>query len=225
MNIDLDIVHAFEKLILNKISWKFNLSTAAEMKSLLLSLDENQVEEEVEENISDLINFSLHEYEIYSQYDQSTIVAASVLISYNHFTKDTKLIEEALVKLNCNILEVQKLKEQIFYFMNKEDDKEQVNENLDCFRDNNSFYYIIDENNRDFIESYNDECRSTNLDSIQDLDESSQKTFFSEESDYLISGEDNEEKKELNFLGRKRLGKCDHVEKYKTKKSQLDETL
>ena len=140
MNIHLDTVYTFEKLILNKISWKYNLSTPAEMKCLLLSIDENQIEEEIQENISDLINFSLNEYEIYSKYDQLTIMAASVLISYNHFAKNTKCIEEAMIKLNCNMLVVEKLKEQIFYFMNKKDDQE--NENLDCFSDINAFVYI-----------------------------------------------------------------------------------
>lgn len=225
MNINLDIVYSMEQCILNYNNWKYNLSTPAEMKSLLLSLEENKVDEEVEETICYFINFSMDEYEIYSQYDQLTITAASVLISYDHFNKNTKLIEEALIILNCNILEVQKLKEKILYFLNKEDDVEQVNENLDCFSDNNSFYNVFNENNGDVSCCYDDQHRSTNFESEQDLNEKSQETFFSGESDCLMSEEDNMEKRELNFLGRKRIGKCNHIKKIKTKKFQSEAKL
>lgn len=220
MEIDLDTVYVLEKLILTKISWKYNLSTAAEMKFLMLSLDEKPIDGEIEALVSVLVNFSMNEYEIYSKYDQLNIAAASVLIAHNQFAKDSKCIEEAMLKLNCSIVELEKLKEEIFYFINKNDEQANENESLACSSGNNGPVNYIDNYDANYL-SNKDDCVSTFPDSLHDFNEISSQISFGDGSDCISFGNDFFEKRteSKDMLGRKRLGlsKCNHAKKNKTK--------
>ncbi len=78
---DLNVIEDVQRLILNRISWKLLLETPKETSILILrELFEDGVCSEVEENVSDWINFSLNEWFIFKKYDQFVISVASVLL-------------------------------------------------------------------------------------------------------------------------------------------------
>lgn len=204
---DLDIVFEIERLILNKIDWKINLSTPAEMKSLMLLLVDEKIEEDFENLMNYVINFSLYENDIYSKYDPFTITIASAFISYRHYgineqseiTTVTKSLYDREIIENC-------IKE-IFVLMNKNDLESESSLTESC---GNSREFVVN-NIHECNNSYDSELYSTASSLTNEIIVNS--TDLNDDFKHLSVDSKHNSKNQDLFIGRKRLGKCLHVKK------------
>jgi hypothetical protein len=119
-------IFELEKLILNRISWKINQSTPAEMKAILL--DGEQLTTEHLEMIDDWINFSLYEYDLYSKYDQLFISVAGILIVFKYNKINPEKIEAAVLELGLDYDEIKSCMKEIFERMLGEDQEKESEE-------------------------------------------------------------------------------------------------
>jgi hypothetical protein len=142
MGHDLNTVYECEKLILNKMTWKVNLSSAFEQQRLII--DKYTIEAELSDGISfdsiaetsnDWVSFCLNEFSIFSKYDQYNLALGCVLITYKYNMMNSSL--EALKGLlppdqNSYIGE---LIQTIISLLKEEPDEENIGS---TYYDNNS---------------------------------------------------------------------------------------
>jgi len=122
---DLGTIFEIEKLILNRLSWRINMVTSIEIKIRLTSLDES-ITAEFDENVENLIWFSIEDHEIYRSYDSFTVTLASIFIACNCMQKETEIYDQLVENLQCSRALVEDCVSLILkrYY----DDGEQVNQ-------------------------------------------------------------------------------------------------
>jgi hypothetical protein len=74
-------------MILNKISWKVNLSSPADLANILINecINDDKKKEEIKETFNDWMGFCLNESSIYYKYNQYEITLASLYLSYKTY--------------------------------------------------------------------------------------------------------------------------------------------
>ena len=94
---------------MNHLDWKLHLTTSIDMVLVLLmetfSNDELKSIEELQGNMSDLINFSTSEYELYGKYNQFIISFACVIISINSVAGMEEYVNKIIKLVNLNFAE------------------------------------------------------------------------------------------------------------------------
>ena len=63
---------------------------------------EDAITAEFNENLENLILFSIHDHEIYRSYDNFTLTIACIFLACNCMEKETKIYDELLESLQCN---------------------------------------------------------------------------------------------------------------------------
>jgi hypothetical protein len=71
------------------------------MKNTLIAL-EDEITAEFNENLENLILFSIYDHEIYRSYDDFTLTIACVFLTCNCMQKETKIYDELVGSLQCN---------------------------------------------------------------------------------------------------------------------------
>jgi hypothetical protein len=231
MGLDLQCIYATEKVILNKISWKLNLKTAAEIKHSLLSLEEN-MEDDIEVFINDSINFSIHEYEIYAKYDQLTITFAAIKLCYNEFVKNFNIFEQIAMELNIDMDEVENCRQEMFNSMIREESNVEKSDEIEShngsFNSDEVVFYNYDVINNNFNNENSFDDGNAN---VSTLDSPIQEEInFSTSSSYIGSEKENINIANLNpdsfnLIGRKRAGKCIHIHKKKRRNNCMDKHI
>jgi hypothetical protein len=211
---DLDIVFEIERLILNKLDWKINLSTPAEMKSLLLLLVNEKIEDDLENLMNHVINFSLYENEIYSKYDPFTITIASVLISNRHYGRNEQAEITKVIKNLCDREVIENCIKEIFELMNKNDLESESLLTESC---ENSSEFVVNDIH-ECSNSYDAELYSTASSLNNEIIVNS--TDLNDDFEHLTVDSFYISKKSDSFIQRKRLGKCPHVKKKNPKCSK-----
>jgi hypothetical protein len=98
MGHDLNTVYECEQLILNKLTWKVNLSSAFELQRLMI--DKFTIRDELSDGISldsiaetsnDWVSFCLNEFSLYNKYDQYNLSIACLLITYKYNMMNSSL--------------------------------------------------------------------------------------------------------------------------------------
>jgi hypothetical protein len=120
MGMDLTTVFETEKLILNRISWKLNLSTPFEIHTIILKhfFPLNEDFEQIQETTNDWVNFSLAEWDLYRRFSQFSITISCILIAlkskemYTEFENIKSFIQE-----NYCISEIQECMSEIVKVM------------------------------------------------------------------------------------------------------------
>lgn len=102
---DLRIVYCTEQLIVNRLSWKLYLTTPLDIMREIFILNFTQEEltnmEKFQEQISNVINFSLTEYyRIYSRFNQFVITYASILLFLEMSVYNRQEHQKILLNLN-----------------------------------------------------------------------------------------------------------------------------
>ena len=191
---DLHNVFRSERILLSEAHWDLCLDTPANMQDNILSeifkdspLNESQMEK-VNDTVNTYLQYSLCEYELYSNFDMLTITLASVYLTVLVMEEDTEIKEKVVnyIKDNCEIVNKEKISEccqSILKCIDKVEEKENEDEDMMAFINNK---YA---NNANDIFSLYDEPKVKN----------------SKEDERASISTETESIKEYNtFLGRKR---------------------
>jgi hypothetical protein len=125
---ELDSIYEIEKLILNKCSWRINLTTPIEIKNIILTNILMLQMQEFEEIVQNWINFSIVNYEIYQKYDHFILTAACILLTCNCLQENSTFILEILHYINADIVQIEECMASILMKFNE--DSRQSNDQM-----------------------------------------------------------------------------------------------
>lgn len=97
--LDLNTLYEIEKLILNKCSWRINMTTPIEIINIILTINGIVNMSEFRDTVQNWMNFCLFDYDIYQKYDHFTLSAASILITCTYMQEDSTYTTEILDNL------------------------------------------------------------------------------------------------------------------------------
>ena len=159
---DLHNVFRSERILLSEAHWDLCLDTPANMQDNILSeifkdspLNESQMEK-VNDTVNTYLQYSLCEYELYSNFDMLTITLASVYLTVLVMEEDTEIKEKVVnyIKDNCEIVNKEKISEccqSILKCIDKVEEKENEDEDMMAFINNkyannaNDIFSLYDE--------------------------------------------------------------------------------
>ena len=144
---DLHNVFRSERILLSEAHWDLCLDTPANMQDNILSeifkdspLNESQMEK-VNDTVNTYLQYSLCEYELYSNFDMLTITLASVYLTVLVMEEDTEIKEKVVnyINDNCEIVNKEKISEccqSILKCIDKVEEKENEDEDMMAFINN-----------------------------------------------------------------------------------------
>ena len=159
---DLHNVFRSERILLSEAHWDLCLDTPANMQDNILSeifkdspLNESQMEK-VNDTVNTYLQYSLCEYELYSNFDMLTITLASVYLTVLVMEEDTEIKEKVVnyINDNCEIVNKEKISEccqSILKCIDKVEEKENEDEDMMAFINNkyannaNDIFSLYDE--------------------------------------------------------------------------------
>jgi hypothetical protein len=128
---NLAIVFETEKMIMNRVGWRLHLTTPRDLQEEILneifSLDENRhIKFNLQEKISNWVNFSMTEYALFKNYDQLTLTFASLLLTFKIAEMEReiqKLVESIKTKNLGEMEEIKNCVNLMIQLFNREDDE------------------------------------------------------------------------------------------------------
>ena len=128
---DLRTVYETEKMIMNRVGWKLHLITPRDLQEEILRevfpIDKIlQINLSLQQQITNWVNFSLTEIDLFKKHDQMQLTYASLLLTFkiSHMEEEIqKVVEDIKNKKLVNFEEIKNCINSMIILYNKEDER------------------------------------------------------------------------------------------------------